>query len=96
METTVVYQHDGSLTSTGGFNYIVSDGSNNSSARVSITIVWAEDATGLFSIGDLVIDTELLVFFILLVVGGPVLVGALFFVLRATRGATRRPPPAEG
>ena len=93
---TVIYQHDGSLTSTGGFNYIVSDGSNTSSARVRITIVWAEDATGLFSIGDLVIDTELLVFFIMLVVGGPVLVGALFFVLRATRGATRRPPPAEG
>ena len=51
-ETTVTYQHDGSLSSTGGFNYIVSDGSNTSSARVSITIVWAEDATGLFSIGD--------------------------------------------
>ena len=57
--------------------------------------MWAEDATGLFSIGDLVVDTELLVFFIVLVLGGPVLVGALFFVLRATRRATR-PPPAEG
>ena len=96
---TVVYQHDGSLTTTGGFNYIVSDGTSTSPARVSITIVWAEDATGLFSIGDLVVDTELLVFFIMLVVGGPVLVGTLFFVLRATRRATRRatgPPPAEG
>ena len=91
---TVVYQHNGSLTTTGGFNYIVSDGSNTSSARVRITIVWAEDATGLFSIGDLVVDFELLVFFILLVVGGPTLVGALFFVLRATRRATR--PPPEG
>ena len=96
---TVVYQHDGSLTSTGGFNYIVSDGTSTSPARVSITIVWAEDATGLFSIGDLVVDTELLVFFIMLVLGGPVLVGALFFVLRATRGASgraTRPPPEEG
>ena len=92
----VIYQHNGSLTTTGGFNYIVSDGTSTSSARVRITIVWADDATGLFSIGDLVVDTELLVFFIMLVVGGPALVGALFFVLRATRGATRRPPPAEG
>ena len=96
---TVIYQHDGSLTTTGGFNYIVSDGTSTSPARVMITIVWAEDATGLFSIGDLVVDFELLVFFIMLVVGGPALVGALFFVLRATRHATRRatrPPPAEG
>ena len=92
---TVVYQHDGSLSTTGGFNYIVSDGTSTAPARVRITIVWAEDATGLFSIGDLVVDTELLVFFIMLVVGGPVLVGTLFFVLRATRGATG-PPPAEG
>ena len=70
--TTIIYEHDGSETTTGSFTYTVSDGAKTATAMVTVEV--------------LPVDDPLVVQLIWLALGGLLVVVVVFMVMRI-RGA---------